>query len=262
MLPVFDDFTASFAEFMESGQYEILADYCDLGTDLEFFNIYRNGYYRSAIDSMGSNYPAVLALLGEDYFRGLAKQYVTQFPPSAGSLVGYGGEFASFLAEHDISQQLPYLSDVAKLDRAWLNVYFAAENAPITVDEISTLMGRVDDIAMHQLELCTAIDIVSLDYAVTPVWQILKETGRLNTAIEVIKKPEYVLLWRQHSEVLIRPLTSVEFKFLSGLNTGLNLGEAAEIAVLDDSDFNLSEFFSNLITAGLLATTQKLVREA
>ena len=74
--------------------------------------------------------------------------------------------------------------------------------------------------------------------------------------------PEYVLLWRQHSEVLVRPLTSVEFKFLSGLNTGLNLGEAAEIAVLDYSDFNLSEFFSNLITAGLLATTQKLVREA
>ena len=122
-------------------------------------------------------------------------------------------------------------------------------------------MGNVDDIAMQQLVLCEAADVVSLDYAVTPVWQKLKETGRLNTVIEVIKRPEYVLLWRQHSEVLIRPLTSVEFNFLSGLNTGLNLGEAAEIAVLDDSDFNLSEFFSNLITAGLLATTQKLVRE-
>ncbi len=261
MSPTIDDFTLAFAEFMESGQNEKLADYCDLGTNLEFFNIYRNGYYRAAIDSLVSNYPTILALLGDDYFRSLAKHYVTEFPPCVGSLVGYGHEFASFLAEHDVSQQLPYLSDIARLDRAWLNVYFAAENAPITVDEISTLMGRVDDIAMHQLVLCTAIDIVSLDYAVTPVWQKLKETGRLNTAIEVIKRPEYVLLWRQHSEVLIRPITSVEFNFLSGLNAGLNLEEAAEIAVLDDSDFNLSEFFSNLITAGLLATTQKLVRE-
>lgn len=261
MLPAIDDFTLVFAEFMESGQNEKLADYCDLGTNLEFFNIYRNGYYRSTIDTLVSNYPAVLALVGDDYFRSLANHYVTEFPPCVGSLVGYGHEFASFLAEHDVSQQLPYLSDIARLDRAWLNVYFAAENAPITVDEISTLMGRGDDIAVQQLVLRAATDIVSLDYVVTPVWQKLKETGRLNTAIEVIKKPEYVLVWRQHSEVLIRPLPSVEFKFLSGLNTGLNLGEAAEIAVLDDADINLSEFFSNLITAGVLATPQNLVGE-
>ncbi len=261
MLPAFDDFTLAFAEFMESGQIEKLADYCDLGTNLELFNIYRNGYYRSTIDTLLSNYPAVLALVGDDYFRSLAKQYVSEFPPCVGSLVGYGHEFASFVAEHDVSRQLPYLSDIARLDRAWLNVYFAAENAPITTDEISTLMGRVGDIAMQQLVLCAATDIVSLDYAVTPVWQKLKEAGRLKIAIEVLKNPEYVLVWRQHSEVLIRSLPSVEYEFLSGLNAGLNLGEAAEFAVQHDTEFDLTEFFSNLITAGLLATTQTLTRE-
>ena len=255
MLPVFDDFTVAFTEFMQTGQYEKLADYCEDGTNLEFFNVYRNGYYRAAVDSLVSNYPVVLGLLGEDYFRFLAKQYVSQFPPSVGTLVGYGVEFASFLAVHSDSQRLPYLADVARLDRAWLDVYFAADSVPITANEVAALAGEVAGIDAQQLNLCASTAMVSLDYAVTGVWQNLKETGRLSDVIELSKQPAYALIWRQHSDVLIRPLPLAEFSFLSGLNAGLNLGKAAELALLDDADFDLAELFSNLITAGILTTT-------
>ena len=261
MMPAFDDFTVAFAEFMKSGQYEKLTDYCESGTNLEFFNVYRNGYYRSAIGTLVSNYPAVLALLGEDYFRFLAKQYVNEFPPSVGTLVGYGGEFASFLAAHNDRARLPYLSDIARLDRAWLNVYFAADTAPITADEVAALAGRVGGIDSQQLNLCAATAIVSLDYAVALIWQKLKESGYLSAVIKISKKPEYALIWRQNSTVLIRSLPSAEFAFLTGLNAGLNLGKAAEIAVVEDEDFNLAELFSKVITAGLLTTPQTLRRQ-
>ena len=178
-----------------------------------------------------------------------------------GTLVGYGGEFASFLAAHNDRARLPYLSDIARLDRAWLNVYFAADTAPITADEVAALAGRVGGIDSQQLNLCAATAIVSLDYAVALIWQKLKESGYLSAVIKISKKPEYALIWRQNSTVLIRSLPSAEFAFLTGLNAGLNLGKAAEIAIVEDEDLNLAELFSKVITAGLLTTPQTLRRQ-
>ena len=141
------------------------------------------------------------------------------------------------------------------MDRAWIEVYFAVDSQPITAEEISALVEGDADIGSHRLGLCASTSLVSLNYGVTEIWQTLKAKHHLNDVTKLSKKSAYALIWRQHASVLIRPLPSAEFIFLSSLNAGSNLGQAAELAMEEDADFDLADLFSNLITASLLTTT-------
>ncbi len=260
MPPAFDDFTDAFARFLESGRVGQLAGYCEPGVNTELFNIYRNGYFRSTIDTLVSNYPAVHALLGDELFRHLSKQFVAQFPPAFGSLVGYGDEFAMFLDDADISRQLPYLPDMARLDRGWLKVFFAADCEPLTPVSVTALINESGEAGSQHIALIPASTIVSLRYQITDVWQLLKAKGRLDKAVELARKPEQTLLWRAGPAVLIRALPAVEFVFFSSLNEGLSIEEAAENAMEENTKFDIDSFFSNLIAAGLLSQSTEQFR--
>lgn len=253
MPSAFDEFTSDFARFIESGLVGKLADHCEPGVNTELFNIYRNGYFRATIDTLVSNYPAVHAVLGDEFFRYLSKLFIVQFPPAFGSLVGYGREFAMFLDDADISRELPYLPDMARLDRGWLEVYFAADIEPLAPASVAALVHESGESSSWRIELIPAATIVSLSYPITDVWQQLKDKGGLGEVIELTRKPEQTLIWRSGPEVLTRVLPAVEFIFLSSLNEGLSFEEAAENAIEENAKFDFSAFFSNLIAAGLLA---------
>lgn len=252
-MPEFDDFTEAFAEFLESGKVNKLADYCDPGVNTDRLNIYRNGYFRSAIDTLVSNYPSVHALLGSETFRQLAKQYVVLHPPEAGTLVGYGSEFPIFLQGVDVNRQLPYLSDIASLDRAWLQVYFSADSEPLSAGDVSELFSEFGNAGLQKIRLVPSVKLVSLCYPITALWQLLKDSGRLGSVMEMKPTAEYTLIWRRGSFVLVRVLPTTEITFFSHLMTGLNFEKAA-IACSEESDgFDMSLFFSELITAELLS---------
>lgn len=250
----FDDFTQAFASYMESGQVEQLADFCDPNAELEIFEIYRNGYFRATIEALVSNYPAVVALVGDAFFRTMAKRYVMQFPPLKGSLVGYGANFVSFLKDSDTSQTLPYLTDIARMDDAWLKVYFSADTLPLGAESMQSLIEEAGDAYAQHLLLNTAAALLSLDYPVISIWQALKEQGELSDAVELNKSSDHALIWRFGAEMLIRQLPEAEYIFLSNLHAGLGVEAAADRAIQSDSGFDLGLFFSNLISAGLLTT--------
>ncbi len=66
-------------------------------------------------------------LIGEDMFTQVALDYRCETPPSSPVLADYGADFPSFLARQPWTSELPYLADVAKLDRLWLESFLAAD---------------------------------------------------------------------------------------------------------------------------------------
>lgn len=250
--PTLDNFIVAFGQFMKTGETDALSSYCDSGTNTDLFNIYRNGFYRACIDALASNYPAIVALLGEAYFRSIANAYVTQSPPEQGSLAGYGRSFPQYLQTSSVSRNLPYLADVAKLDRAWLDVYFSSVSIPLTPERIAEMAQSGNELNLDGITISKSTALLSLDYPVAEVWGKLKDFGRITDVIKLSKQPECVLVWRHNSEVLRRQLSRTEFDFFSALNEGQNLERAVESAYGDDKEFELDSFFLNLITAGLL----------
>lgn len=89
------------------------------------FAVYRNTSARGAVEALRASYPTIDALLGPDMFTDVALDFRRETPPASPLLSDYGAGFADFLARQPWTSELPYLADVARLDRLWLESFLA-----------------------------------------------------------------------------------------------------------------------------------------
>src|SRR5687767_4125814 len=91
------------------------------------FAVYRNGCARAAVEALRSNFPTIGALLGDQAFTAAALRFRDDRPPATPVLAAYGDFFPAWLARQPWTGELPYLADVARLDRLWTESHLAAE---------------------------------------------------------------------------------------------------------------------------------------
>lgn len=103
------------------------------------FAVYRNTVMKGCIDALAANYPAVLALVGDDWFRAAAAVFVRAAPPTRASLLDYGQDFADFLSGFEPAASLPYLGAVARLDRHWTEAHLAPDARALTPAGLAAL---------------------------------------------------------------------------------------------------------------------------
>lgn len=94
------------------------------------FAVYRNTVLRGCVDALAASYPAIVRLVGEEWFRAAAATFVRGRWPRRPTLIDYGDGLADFLAHFPPAAELPYLPAVAQLDRCWTEAHLAAD-APL-----------------------------------------------------------------------------------------------------------------------------------
>jgi hypothetical protein len=89
--------------------------------------VYRNTVIRGSVEALRANYPVVEQIVGEDMFRSVAVDFASTCPPRTPVLALYGGEFADWLGHQAWIEDLPYLADVARIERLRVESLFAAD---------------------------------------------------------------------------------------------------------------------------------------
>lgn len=114
------------------------------------FAIYRNTVMHACIDALQANFPTIVRLVGEQFFRAAAGQYVAVHKPRTPCMLGYGASFPGFLRSFSPAAELPYLADVATLDWHWLEVHGAADCSPLPAAALAGLSpARLADIVLR-----------------------------------------------------------------------------------------------------------------
>src|SRR5690348_14950896 len=103
------------------------------------YNVYRNNVTVSLIDALAAIYPAVQRLTGVEFFRAMARFHVRATPPTSPLLFEYGRDFPAFIAAYEPALPMPWLADVARLERAWLDAYHAEDAAPLSPDTLASV---------------------------------------------------------------------------------------------------------------------------
>src|SRR3990167_7733275 len=62
------------------------------------FAVYRNNVTVSLIDALADTFPVVQALVGEEFFRAMARVSVRATPPRSRLMAFYGHDFADFVS--------------------------------------------------------------------------------------------------------------------------------------------------------------------
>ena len=122
-----DEYVNAFSHYMGTGSTDALSEFCAEGADHSRLRVYRNGFLRSCIEALRASYPSVERIVGAERFPALARPFVEANPPSTASLVEYGEHFPHFIDDAREVHRLDHLASFARLDRAWTEVFFAAD---------------------------------------------------------------------------------------------------------------------------------------
>jgi len=244
-----DPFETSFADALLSADRPIPRGITahDAAVPARRFAVYRNNVMVGLGKALKSRFPVVEKIVGEEFFTAMARVFVTEQPPRSPVLATYGDGFAEFLAAFEPARELPYLADVARLEAARTRSYHAADVTPVDAEQFAALDNNtVGDV---RIEMHPATEIVRSPYPIVTIWAM--NSGERELAPITDWRGEDALVCRPHLEVDVRALPPGGAAFLLTLAAGSPLGEAAEAALADAPNFDLTGNLAGLIGSGL-----------
>lgn len=216
------------------------------------YNVYRNNVTVSLIDALAAIYPAVQRITGVDFFRAMARFHVRATPPVSPLLFEYGRDFPAFIECYDYARDMPWLADTARIERAWLDAYHAADAAPLTADAFS----NIDPGALAQVRFTAhpAAGIVRSRYPAVAIFAMNRTDGPVTPLLA--SDAEDALVTRPDTEVTVSRLPPGGAAFLGALIAGAPLGAAAETAFEECGAFDLPVNLAAMISAGVFSAIQ------
>jgi Putative DNA-binding domain len=214
------------------------------------YNVYRNNVTVSLINALAAAFPVTQRITGADFFRAMARFHVRATPPLSPLLFEYGHDFPDFIEHYEYAQSVPWLADVARIERAWLDAYHAADVQPLMPRALASIPP--ERLADTVLKPHPATRVVRSRFPAVTIFTANRSEGS-SGGVEVVE-PEDALLTRPALEVEARRLPPGGAIFLTSLMTGESLGAAASAALSDSPSFDLTANIGGLLEAGAFAT--------
>ena len=210
------------------------------------FNVYRNNVTVSLIEALATTYPAVQRITGPDFFRAMARAHVRATPPTSPLLFEYGRDFPAFIEGYEHARAMPWLADTARIERAWLDAYHAADATSLEAAALAQVAP--ERLTALRLAAHPAARVLRSEFAAVTIFSANRSEApvpRIDGSVA-----EDALITRPDFDVIVRHLPPGGAVFASMLIAGQPLGAAAEAAFEESPDFDLATNIAGLIAAG------------
>ena len=216
------------------------------------FRIYRNNVHHGLGQQLAEAYPVVRRLVGEAFFLATAREYLAKHPPRSRSLALFGEGFPVFLEGFPPAQSVPYLPDVARLERAWLEALHAADATPLAPAELGRLGPAL---AAASFAAHPAARIVTSGYPIVDLWRANQPEAEPGPRT-IAAVGQSALITRPQAQVEVRELAPSQAAFARHLLSGDDVSTALESASRFDESFDVSAAFRDLLVAGAFEQTR------
>lgn len=212
-------------------------------------HVYRNNLFASLGAALQAVYPVTARLVGDGFFRQLARAYVVRHPSTSGNLHAFGAQLPAFVRKQSSLAALPYLADVAALEWAHHEVYHEADEQVLDTAALAKVpagaQGRI------RLHLQLASRFVASPFPVLAIWQANQAASDDAVApLALDCDGERVLVARSDLEVEFRRLGAAEDRFLRALAEGQPLAVAVPAALAVDPGFDLGATLARHVALG------------
>ena len=205
------------------------------------FAVYRNNVHVSLVEALAEGFPCVRAQVGDEFFRAMARMHVQQHKPSTPLLTHYGELFPDFIGTFEPASTLPWLPDLARMERAWAECWAAADAAALPVTALRTM--NAGELARCRFTAHPAVRLVRSQWPIASLWEAHQHTqpdlGELDWLAED------VMLTRPQHEVLLHRLDADAARFIEALLQGESIETAAGRAPQVDAGAMLGFMLDN-----------------
>jgi hypothetical protein len=200
--------------------------------------IYRNNTLLGLTQALRDVYPVIAILVGRDFFNRLCRDYIRRYPPNTGCLQTFGERFPEFLDAFQETSGLPCLPDTARLEWLRHEVYFESDQA--CIDPSSLAEVPPECYGKLRFSLHPSVRFLSSGYPVLRIWQCNQADPAEEVAVDLESGGCRLLIFRYGWQVEMWTLEPGEYRFMTGLQAGRTLIEAASEVLRDDPEFDLT----------------------
>jgi hypothetical protein len=216
------------------------------------FAVYRNNVMVGLVDALAARFPVTLRLVGEEFFRAMAREYAGRNPPRDPVLWHYGASLPEFIAGFDPAASLPWLADVARVEIAWSEAWAAPEGAALTA---AALQGfDPERLLTHGAALHPATRLLRSAHPVGSLWSAHQREGEPQPPEAWL--PEDLLITRPLAEVQLCRLPEGAHACLAALASGKPLEAAFEAALDQSPDADPGALLILFLEAGALTSLE------
>ena len=214
--------------------------------------VYRNNVVSSLVRALADTFPVVRELVGPEFFDAMAALFVRAHPPCSPVLTDYGDDFPGFVADFEPARHLGYLADVARLERARVQAYHAADAEAISAGAIAERLAAPDDLPQARLRLHPSLAVLRSPHAIVSLWAAHQGLGEISQVDP--NRAECALVLRADDDAAVLQIDATTACFVQHLADGATLAEAAEAAsdAAADAAFDLGASLGLLIRHGAI----------
>jgi hypothetical protein len=225
------------------------------GSDINArFGVYRNNVMVSLIKVLEDNFPVVATLVGEDFFRAMAKAFALATPPRSPVMNEYGDQFAQFILNFAPAVSVPYLADMARLEWQCLVASEAADISAVNLESVNALIARPDTLAASLWQFHPSVALLDAQYAIASLWLAHQHESDLEVAQALAQvnpdQAETALILRHDLNIVVKSLQVGERIFIQALMGAQCLGVALEMAMSKDQNFDFIALMGDLLGQG------------
>lgn len=210
------------------------------------FSVYRNNVVVSLMEAVKAAYPSIAAIMGEENFNLVARNFVAFHPPKSPLMQQYGGDFPNFLKNFKPLQKSPFLVDVAEAEKAWLQAFHAKDEAVLSPEDLAQITP--EETMNLKFEVHSAGHLIESAFPVHDLFLARFEWPAPNIDLE---QSQGILISRPELDCISTSLTQSQSVFFRSLFSGETLAAAIGSGMEIEEAFDASVAISIMLQTGI-----------
>jgi hypothetical protein len=214
--------------------------------------VYAGGYVARIRHALAEAYGAIRRVAGERAFTELARGYAERHPSRDYNLSLAGRHLPEFLEGWPLTATLPFLPDLARLEWLVRQAFHAFEEPPLDPRRFAQL--PLEDWGRARLVFQPSVGLIRSAWPILDIWAA-RTQPRSAVDIDLVHRPQRVLVFRQQLEVRCELLDERQHAVLAGLLAGRPLGAVCEGLAAQASQGALllvRDWFAGRVARGLI----------
>lgn len=205
--------------------------------------------------SLGSAYPVLKALVGDEFFAPMVRVFGRHMPSTDGDVHRFGARFAEFLASFAPVTAYPYFVDVARYEWALHRAHFADRIAPIDRQLLASKSPQ--QLEAMRFRLNPACTLLQSSWAISAIWHAHQNYPDAEETIQTampqqLAMSDHAITIRPQWKVDLLPLSVAAHRALCQIEQGACLGDAIDAACDIDDDFAFAMHLQRWIDGAML----------
>ena len=213
--------------------------------------VYRNNINFTLREGLQDIYTATFALVGEDFFKHLAKCYLSEYPPRSGNICDLGENLPEFITTFEHLSGLPYLSDVSLIDWYSHIAFHSSSARACSISELAAV-PQADHASVH-LQLHPSVHVLESEFPAFDIWRYATNPDDIQDPPNIKADGQCVMVVRQRDDTNVFCIDKTLHTFVVLLQKDLPLGEAVIRLLESNPSYNLQLGLHRLFSLSTIA---------